>query len=202
MRKISFLIMAIIISSTLTCQSLKETRASALRVQQDYPSVQAVVDASIFGDAVFVVCGTYDDSVIATDYWIQFNGYSFLCRVLSNSSVSEFTFSQPERKISLNVTGETGTAGICNITIPQQLIGEGYLILLNGEHAWPDNATWIGNVTHASFCYNYIHSTHVIEIIGTTVIPEFPTIVANMTILVVLTLMLLFIKRGNGAKIT
>ena len=157
------------------------------------------MDASILGDAVLVVCGTYDESVIVTYYWIQFDGYSFLCSVFSNSSVSGFTFSQPQKMISLNVTGETNTGGIRNITIPKQLIGPPYIMLLNGLHAWDSNAskslvTLKENATHGSFCYNYVHSTHVIEIIGATVIPEFPTIVANITVLAVLTLMLLFIK--------
>ncbi|MCJ7630861.1 hypothetical protein MUP77_00450, partial [Candidatus Bathyarchaeota archaeon] len=74
MRKISFLIIVIIVSSNLTCQSLRETRASALRVQQDYLSIQAAISASSTGDIIY--------------YSVQFNGSSFLCSVLSNSSVS------------------------------------------------------------------------------------------------------------------
>ncbi|MCJ7633257.1 hypothetical protein MUP77_12805, partial [Candidatus Bathyarchaeota archaeon] len=61
-------------------------------------------------------------------------------------------------------------------------------------HAWPQLVTLKENATHASFCYNYIHSTHKIEIIGTTDVPEFPTIVVNITVLAVLTIVLLFIK--------
>ncbi len=181
MKKIVFLIMILLALSAIPLHLEKAKAASKLIVQRDYLSIQATISASSTGDIIY--------------YSVQFNGSSFLCSVLSNSSVSGFTFfDEPQKEVTLNVTGDTGTAGFCNITIPKLLIEPPYVMLMDGLHAWPQLVTLKENATHASFCYNYIHSTHKIEIIGTTDVPEFPTIVVNITVLAVLTLMLLFIK--------
>ncbi len=196
LKKIVFLIVIILALSTLPLYLHKVEAASTIsaHVPQDHTPIQAVMSASSSGETISIASGTYDENIITTNYLVEFNGSIFLCSVVSNSSVSGFTFSdEPQKKITLNVTGETGTAGICNITIPKQLIEPPYIMLMDGVHAYPSIVTLKENATHTSFCYNYIHSTHLIEIIGTQVVPEFPTIIANITVLAVLSLMLLFI---------
>jgi hypothetical protein len=184
MRKISFLIMILMVSSTLACRSLEKTRAIA----QDYPTIQETISASSTGNITY--------------YSVQFNGSFFLCSVLSNSSVSGFTFfDEPQKEITINVTGETGTAGFCNITIPKLLIEPPYIMLLDGLHAWPQLVTLKENATHESFCYNYTHSTHKIEIIAATSVPEFPTIMSNIMVLAVLALVLSLTKRRSGVRV-
>lgn len=178
MKKTAFLIVILLTFSTLPLHLEKAEAASTPRVAH---ALQAATSASFTGNMTY--------------YTVQFNGSSFLCSVLSNSSVSGFTFfDQPQKEITLNVTGETGTAGICNITIPKLLIEPPYIMLMDGLHAYPQSVTLKENATHSSFCYNYTHSTRKIEIIGTTAVPEFPTTVANITVLAFLTSMLLYLK--------
>ena len=127
-------------------------------------------------------------------YSPQFGNSTFPCSILSNSLVSSFTFDQPSKKIRFSVTGDAGTAGVCNITFPTQLLGGQYAVLMDGS---PQSVTVTSNATYASIYFTYSHSTHNVEIIGTTAVPEFPTMTANILVLSVLTLMLLFTKRSH-----
>ena len=106
--------------------------------------------------------------------------------------VSNFSFDQPSKKISFNVTGEQGTAGFCNITMSKTFLGEPYIILKDGVLVTP---TVTSNATHTSLYFTYTQSTHKIEIIGTTIVLEFPTVIATMSLLTVLALTLLLTKR-------
>jgi hypothetical protein len=47
------------------------------------------------------------------------------------------------------------------------------------------------NATHTALAFTYTHSAHVLEIIGTTVIPEYPSLLATMLPLLVLAATLL-----------
>jgi outer membrane protein assembly factor BamB len=75
------------------------------------------------------------------------------------------------KKISYNVTGISGTVGMSNITIPNALLGGPYTVTVDG--GLPSySAAPVDNGTHTSLYFTYDHSTHLIEITGTTVIPE------------------------------
>ncbi len=94
--------------------------------------------------------------------------------VISNSSVSDFSFNPENALIRFNVDGETGTTGFCRVTIPKDLLNtEGnWGILVDGTSVAPIINDDINN-SYIYFIYN--HSTQTIEIIGTTAIPEFPS---------------------------
>lgn len=126
------------------------------------------------------------------EYTIEVNGYAFPVSIVSNSTISNFTFNQSLKEISFNVTGKSGTLGFCNITFPTQLLGGPYTVQINGL---PVTAIETSNATHTSLYFTYTHSLHMVEIIGTTVIPEFSSIISTTLILAILTLTLLFIKR-------
>jgi len=93
--------------------------------------------------------------------------------VISNSSVSDFSFFPEGALIRFNVEGENGTAGFCRVTIPKDLLyTEGnWIALINGAPITP-TVNEDENNTYLYFTYG--HSTKTIEIIGTTAIPEFP----------------------------
>jgi parallel beta-helix repeat protein len=98
---------------------------------------------------------------------------TFIVSVESNSTVSSFYFSQPMKGIGFNVTGEAGTVGFCNVTIPKQLLyGEPWTLLIDGE---PVSYTQTENATHSFLYFTYTHSTHEIRIIGTHVIEPPPS---------------------------
>jgi parallel beta-helix repeat protein len=94
--------------------------------------------------------------------------------VVSNSTVSEFSFDPEGAQIRFNVEGENGTSGFCNVTIPKEL--------LNAEYSWTvrvDGASVTPTVnqdaTSTYFYFTYNHSAKTVEIIGTDAIPEFPS---------------------------
>jgi len=105
---------------------------------------------------------------------IHWEGYTFNVTISSNSTVSNFNFSQPDMQISFQVTGYTGKTGYCNVTIPRDLLqGEPWIIYLNNTE-YTAACSITGNKTHTYIYIPYTHSTNTIRIKGTWAIPEFP----------------------------
>lgn len=103
---------------------------------------------------------------------------TFQIVVVTNSTVpvQTFNFNKEEIEISYNVTGPSGTKGFCNVTIPKNLLtGEPWLILLNVTT--PRNFIKTTNDTHTFLYFDFNHSTHLVEIIGTWVVSEFPVVI-------------------------
>ena len=92
----------------------------------------------------------------------------------SNSTVSDFYFSQPTKEIGFNVTGPDGTVGFCNVTIPSTLMWvdtlEEWLIKVDGIPLSVVERTIIYNGTHYFLYFIYTHTTHRVQIFGTHVI--------------------------------
>jgi len=141
------------------------------------------------GDGVFEHTFTSDSELTQSEFLAQMAFYTFsiiwgeetfIVSAESNSTVSNFAFNQPDKKISFNVTGEDGTIGFCNVTIPKALLyGEPWTVLIDGASVLP---TITENATHCPLYFTYAHSTHLIQIIGTWVIaPPPPTY--NLTII-------------------
>ena len=102
-------------------------------------------------------------------------GVSYRVGVVSNSTVSDFSFNPDEGALlRFDVEGEEGTTGFCNVTIPKDLLyTEGnWTVLVDGYSVTP-TVNEDTNNTYLYFTYNYNKQT--IEIIGTTAIPEFPS---------------------------
>ena len=101
--------------------------------------------------------------------------------IASNSTVSDIRFSNTEKLIGFNVTGETGV-GFSRITIPEVVVqglwqGE-YLVLVDGEEP---SILDEGTIEAHSYIYlNYLHSEHEITIKG---IPIPDTTPPSITIL-------------------
>ena len=116
----------------------------------------------------------------ATNMWpavfTAHDGYSFNVTVTSNSTISNFNFSEAQKQMSFNVTGHTGKAGYCNVTIPKSLLqGEPWTIRLN-DTDWTMSCSITENGTHTFIYIPYTCSTNTIQIKGTWAIPEFPYI--------------------------
>jgi len=145
----------------------------ALSLGQEGVSVQ--VDSN--GDGIFEHTFTSDSELTQSEFLAQMAFYTFsivwgeetfMVTVQSNSTVSNFAFNQPAKEISFNVTGEAGTVGFCNVTIPKQLLlGEPWTVLVDAQ---PATFTQTENDTHTMLYFTYGHSTHRIQIIGTWVI--------------------------------
>jgi hypothetical protein len=121
------------------------------------------------------------------------DGFDFRVFTESNSTISNFEFIQAEKKILFNVAGPSGTKGFCNVTIPKQLLGGPFDVLFDGENV--ANVILSANITHTSFYFIYDHSGHWVEIIGTTVIPEFPAFLALLILMATTLIAVIFRKK-------
>jgi len=116
------------------------------------------------------IIGTLIDHVLVAD------GTVFHVTTESNSTISNFQFTKEDKKLLFNVTGPTGKRGYCNISIPEELLWGEFSIFLGGSLLVKDvDYTQTYNGTHYTFYISYSHSTHTIKIVGTEVIPEFPS---------------------------
>ena len=103
----------------------------------------------------------------------------------SNSAILGFAFNQSERQISLRVSGSTETSGFCDVTIPDDLLWGSFSLNLDGLPLVEGvDYTQTHNSTHYNFHITYSHSTHIIEIVGSDVIPEFPSWIILPTFMV------------------
>jgi parallel beta-helix repeat protein len=111
-------------------------------------------------------------------------GEKYNVDVVSNSTVSEFSFDPEGTLIRFNVMGETGTAGFCRVTIPKELLYADeteWAVLVDGNPVTPSVNEDESN-TYLYFTYR--HNTKTAEIIGTEAIPEFPSWVPLLIMLV------------------
>jgi outer membrane protein assembly factor BamB len=121
--------------------------------------------------------------------------------VLSNSSLSDFEFSQPSKQISFNVTGPKAMSSFCNVTIPKSLLDGPWTVKIDGMDIVPNIDS---NDTHTFLHLTYSHtSTHRVIITGLWVVPEFPTAMVTSlfliaTLLATLSGKILWSKKPRG----
>lgn len=103
--------------------------------------------------------------------WTPFN-----VDIVSNSTVSNFSFNPKSNLIRFNVNGERETTGFCRVTIPSGFLdAEGNWIVLLGNNSVIPTINKDSNNTYLYFTYQ--HSIETIEIQGTNAIPEFPSLI-------------------------
>jgi hypothetical protein len=128
------------------------------------------------------------------------DGYAFNVTMTSNSTISNFNFSEALKQISFNVTAPADKAGYCNVTIPQDLLkGEPWTILLNGTD-YTTSCSITGNTTHTFIYVPYTCSTNTIQIKGTWVVPEFPSAVILPLLMILTMLAVSFAKKSIYGK--
>lgn len=120
------------------------------------------------------------------------NNVDYTIDVQSNSTVSGFKFNGPSQtSVSFEVTGPDGTSGFCRVTIPKQVLWTGggqWILLVNGTQV-PCDVKEDADYTYFSF--NYLHSTETVQIIGSGVVPEFPSsMILAMSMMLVLIVVL------------
>lgn len=111
------------------------------------------------------------------DFPVVEDSTTFHILVETNSTVPDgtFAFSKADMKISFNVTGCSGEKGFSNVTIPKALLRDTpWTVKIDNTVVTP---TMAENDTHSFLYFTYIQSSHLVEIIGTWVIPEFPVVI-------------------------
>jgi parallel beta-helix repeat protein len=137
------------------------------------------MDGDAIGDTPYVIDENNTDNYplmapikffdAGTWEWTRFN-----VDIVSNSTVSNFSFNPECALIVFNVEGGTGTSGFCRVTFPKDLLDteNDWTVLIDGNSVTP-----IVNEDETStyLYFTYSHSTKTVEIIGTDAIPEFPS---------------------------
>jgi len=129
----------------------------------------------------------------------EWEGIIYPVVILSNSTIPEFFFNQSLARISLEVSGETGMVGCCNVTIPKTLLkGEPWTVRID-EGVW--SFTRLDNATHSSLYFTYTHaSTLQVTIQGTWVIPEFSSVIILPLFIAVALLAVAITKRRLSGR--
>jgi hypothetical protein len=87
------------------------------------------------------------------------------------------------KKINYTAIGIDGTKGMSNITVPDEMLGGPYTVRINGGLASP-NPIVVDNGTHSTIYFTYDQSINNIEITGTTAVPEFPSTMPALILIV------------------
>lgn len=94
---------------------------------------------------------------------------TFQVTLLSNFTVGGFNFSSSLRQVSFSATGPSGAVGLCNATIPKQLLsGLTWLVLVDGENV-TESALIVENSTYTTLFFTFSFSTRRIKIINADV---------------------------------
>jgi hypothetical protein len=136
-------------------------------------------------------------------YAIVVNSTTYYVETLSNSTITvspTFDIDVPGSKarVFLNVTGQTGTAGYANITIPKALLDIQapwtiwWVVVDSANVTMPIPVT---NTTCTFLYVPYTHSEHMIQIWGNKYVPEFPTITLLLLMLLITAAMFIFVRK-------
>jgi len=88
-------------------------------------------------------------------------GNRFAVETVSNSTISGFNYSVDE--ISFNVSGDPGSLGFCNVSVPKAIVKPGYTIKVYFDDK-PVDYSLSENSTHYFVYFTYKHSTHRVNI--------------------------------------
>ena len=145
------------------------------------------------GDTPYVIDENNIDNYPLMGYFSNFNVTSeFHVQTICNSTITGFQFNGTA--IGFDVTGENGTTGFCRICIPTALMGVTYKVYVNGIEVSYDLLP-CSNSTHSYLYFTYKHSTRKVIII-----PEFPSNIAFLGFLMLITIPLIFIKKKRYRK--
>jgi parallel beta-helix repeat protein len=114
---------------------------------------------------------------------------------VSNLTLLGMGFSQASKSIEFIVEESAGTIGVCNITIPKNLLRGPWTIQL-GLVDVTSQTIIVENETHTTISLMYIHNSteEVIRITGTWVVPEFPSSITLAIPMILFTALTITIK--------
>jgi hypothetical protein len=92
------------------------------------------------------------------------NGTTYEIVAISNSTIEEISFDEEGYMINMNFSGPSGTNGLCNITMPKQVLNGTIAILVNGL---PVSYEKFENETHIILTFTFKHSEVQIAILTT-----------------------------------
>lgn len=105
------------------------------------------------------------------------NNQAYFATTISNSTISNFTFSPEDKIVSFNVTGKENTKGFCRVGIPRDVLWaskvEDWRVLLDYVEDITVNCRIYQDEDFTYIYIPYNHTMHIIQVKGTDAIPEF-----------------------------
>ena len=102
---------------------------------------------------------------------VKAEGKDFDIQLASNSDVSNLQFDEQAKKISFTVSGQTGTKGITDVTIPKSLLSGSMNVMIDGQvMSQADVIKTADTQDETTLEINYHHSTHTIDIVPTSIL--------------------------------
>jgi hypothetical protein len=131
--------------------------------------------------------GKYEMFEIVT-HVITREDQSFTVQTRSNSSVSAtLTFSPENKSLTFDVTGDTGTRGYCEITIPKTLLkadsATAWQVTVGGTLT--SFTVLQENDTHTTLAFSYDQSVKTVKVIGTWAIGQAGFLLADWMIIAI-----------------
>jgi parallel beta-helix repeat protein len=130
------------------------------------------------------------------------NEKNYYVHTTSNSTVSDFNFSESNQVVSFNVTGSNGAAGFCRVAIPRELLWcediFDWTVRVNGTVV-PIRIQEYANYTYLYFTYS--HSVQNVKIYGTHVIPEFTSFLILPLFMAATLLAVIIIRRKHRTNL-
>jgi parallel beta-helix repeat protein len=129
------------------------------------------------------------------------NGEACCVHMVSNSTISNFSFNPTAKTLSFNVTGTSGTKGFCRVTIPKALMScanlDDWTVTVNRRQLLERSITTDANCTYIYFTYS--HSTKLVQIQSTDAVPEFKPFML-LPLFMITTLLLGFIFKRKSKR--
>jgi outer membrane protein assembly factor BamB len=155
-----------------------------------------VADGHIFvADGYRISCIGASYPPVTNTYNLNVYGQTFTVAARTNSTLGNIDTSDvtTTKNMSFTVESTRGT-GMCNITLPNSLIGGPYVLKVGGQAPWSSSTTAV-NATYSALYLTYNGTgKYVVQITGATAVPEF---LAPIAILVwgILTLTVVSIRK-------
>lgn len=133
---------------------------------------------------------------------INVNGTTFTIDTLSTSSITDLILDQNQKKISVKLSESRRDSGLSfiHLTFPKVLLGGDYLVNIDNEASQQSFFT-VDNGTHSRLVIEYQPGDRSIEVVGTSVIPEFNGASALMTAAAITSVLLFFVLSRKAASV-
>jgi len=119
------------------------------------------------------------------EFYAYWENETYPVSIISNSTISEFYFSQPEKMIGFNVTSGEENTGFCRVAIPKTLL---WSLTPDQWTVWLNNQTipftLIENDNYTFLYFTHPLGTKAIRITGANAVPEFPSTTILLTLMV------------------
>lgn len=170
-----------------------------------FAAISSNANTFIFGSTDNMI-RVYNGAVVATStfhritHTVEVDGKVFHVVTESNSTVSDLVLDQSQ--IEFNFSGDSGTIGCCNVTIPKSLMScsalDDWIVWVNGTQLSSPDLTITENATHTFICLTCTFASPLKVIIkGTYAVPEFPSPVI-LILSAATTLLAITVKRKRG----